>query len=423
MPETPVNELLNDLNGVLTLMQPLSPTIMSEAYGFLPELRAALSLSQTRDRNALRMDAENLLCGLTELHHVMAAGVRNSDTDAAESDVVRLIASMRVRCAQLIKDRTSLIRIHTETAAEHAGDRGMSDVTDAFRIVASRPSMTADSSALLVQSVNRSGALGRIRGHVLTFCVFDKRGFDNSAELGSLVLPENHVITLCEGERVLLRHDGISFNGGEVSDKEKSVAHVIEAQEDGVTIIGPATLSLVTSRLPELRDTVDMVSEMREDVSSCGRLRQYIGRESEPFLILLISFLMMLLPPLGFLGVSEGNTHPLHVLGFVPAAGFMTYALTQRNRVMRTAKNVKSRLMNIWTFTGRRDISEEKLRVSLYCEAINCLEHKIREAREITFRPVSKVTTDGDGTLYIRPLPQLPAPDAVVDVNARKATA
>lgn len=421
---SPHEPLMSKLEDALQSILVWTPGLSEASSGFVPELRAALSLSDPRDANALRMDSENLRAGVEDLAIILSAGVRNDDTAAAEADILRLIRNMRLRCAQAIKDRTRMMRIHTEVSADHSGDSGPSDVTDAFRIVTSRLTDAPENAALRVSRVNEDGALGRVRGEVLTFCVSDKRGFDESASRGTLFLPEDHVITLERGERVLLRHDGVAFDDGVIGKNEKLRAHVIEAQSDGVLIVGPATLSLVSEDFPSLTETWSMLSEMEADVAGGGRLQRYLGKTDEPMGLIFIVSLLGALPGLAwlFLSIDTGTLSFFNALALLPSVSLFACAVRQRNKVMSTAKSVKTRLMDIWPYASGWDITKERFNVSLYTEAIRTLRKNIREAKDITHRPVNKIMTDAGGVLHIRPLPQLPAPlpETVIEFNQRK---
>lgn len=421
----PYEPLLLKLEEALESVAVVAPSVSEASSGFIPELRAALSLSDPRAANALRMDSENLRSGVEDLSTILSAGVRSEDTEASEADILRLIRNMRVRCAQAIKDRTRMMRIHTEVSADHSGDPGPSDVTEAFRIVTSRLTDAPENAALRVARVNEDGALGRVRGEVLTFSVSDKRGFDDSASRGTLFLPEDHVITLERGERVLLRHDGVAFDDGPIGKNEKLRAHVVEAQADGVMIVGPATLAVVSEEFPSLRDIWAMLSEMQTDVDGSGRVQKFIGGDNESLGFIVIVALLTLLPAAAIMAAQTDNPNPLHALLFVPSIMILTYGLKLRNKTMRTCQSVKARLLRIWPYVSGWDLNKERFNMQLYMMAIQTLRKNIRRSCDITHRPVDRVMTDASGVLHIRPLPQLPAPspETVVNFNQRKAKA
>lgn len=80
----PYEPLLLKLEEALESVAVVAPSVSEASSGFIPELRAALSLSDPRAANALRMDSENLRSGVEDLSTILSAGVRSEDTEASE---------------------------------------------------------------------------------------------------------------------------------------------------------------------------------------------------------------------------------------------------------------------------------------------------------------------------------------------------
>lgn len=246
--DTPADRIahLERLNpGVLAHI----PEIGADFPATVGLLRAVERLGLDTDRRLLGIDATNLITGVEGVVRLRHTGLDTTTLNEAARDLSRLVRDMHHRADRLLAQEAHNVAIHSSVAAHKAEEDGPLDVTRELRLITAAPTPRhtdapgrfVDLAPLLRADET---AYGRISG-ACTTC--EHPIVRQTAAQDSAVLPAGHVVQFDANDAFWIHTNGMASGDAfaQPSTGLATKALLVEAGPEGVTVHGPAVLSVV----------------------------------------------------------------------------------------------------------------------------------------------------------------------------------
>lgn len=268
---------VNVLNAAVPDLVKHLPHIESGLVGLMSELRVLVAHDFDEDLSHLSDDVERLFNGLSEIRDLRAIGVKDENLLRAEGDLTDTLHTIRTVVLGMIHNRTAKLRIHTEMAASRTDvDLSPVDITTDYLVLASAPADPIfEERGQVLQEFpvpDKGGAAGRVTGHFLMLPIDDpERVRDNATPLDTFFLPEGRSLNLRKGDQVILRTQGyavgdVPFGVSDFKAQHKDV--FLEAEDAGIIISGPATLSQCAKiSLKTYKDNLSLIKSNIENLN------------------------------------------------------------------------------------------------------------------------------------------------------------